>query len=299
MCALSTIGLDMPGSLRKIRFEEALAEVKSVEHISRVLIRWELRRTSQDLEDLKFFIYRGESPEDLVRLNGEGIDHDELYEYMDYTGHLFNLRKTYYYRVDAVEFDGTTEVQTFSSDIFTWDGDLDLVGTYVVEEHLFLYRYTSAGTPAFIYKKKKEGARCPECWDPILKKVTKSTCTTCRGTGFTGGYYKPIDAWMGFNPSPKISSIADWGEKQVNQTDIEFTDYPILNVGDVVLELKTHKFWKIDNVRYSEKGRVIMTQIARASAVNRSDIEYSIEAPEDRRTALLDLLEEKRKELEF
>ena len=289
----------MPGNLRKIRFASALAEIKSIEHIPRVLIRWELMKTSQNLSNLKFFIYRGESPEDLTRLNGYGIDHDELYEYMDYTGSLFDLRKLYYYRVDAVEFSGSVEVQTFSSEVFTWDGKLDLVGAYVVEEHLFLYRHTSAGTPAFIYKKKKEGARCPDCWDPILKKVTKSNCTTCRGTGFLGGYYKPIDAWMGFNPSPKVSSIADWGEKQINQTDIEFTDYPVLNIGDLVLELKTHKYWKIDNVRHTEKGRVIMTQIARASAVNRSDIEYSIEVPEERRTALLNDMEEKRKELEF
>ena len=287
--------------LRNIRFEHISAEIKSIEKVPRVLIRWELKKTTQNLKNLKFFVFRGATEEELVQLNGQGIPHDQLCEYMDYTASLIDLRKVYYYQVRAVEFtpDGLTAIQSFDSEITSWTGELDLVGLYVVEEHLFLYRYTSAGTPAFIYKKMREGTRCPDCWDPVLKRVTKSSCATCNGTGWVGGYYEPIDAWMGFHPSPKISSIADWGERQINQTDVEFTDYPILNIGDVILEIKTHKFWKIENVRHTEKGRVIMTQVARLSAVNRSDIEYQIPVPEDRRSGLIRLMDEKRLEVEF
>lgn len=289
----------MGGSLRNIRFEETTVEIRSVERIPRVLVRWRLKRTSQNLTNLKFFIYRGVSPEDLSLVNSEGIFHDELYEFMDYTAILRDLSKTYYYQVQAKEMNGDTVLQTFNSNLETWGQEPDLVALYVIEEHLFLYRYTSAGMPAFIYKKKSEGERCPECWDPVLKKITKSTCKTCTGTGFTGGYYKPIEAWMGFNVNPKISQITDWGVKQIDQTDVEFTDYPELHIGDVILELKEFKFWKVSNVRFTLKGGAIMTQIARVSAVNRSDIEYTIEVDQGRRDDLLALLEERTNETEF
>ena len=42
-----------------------------------------------------------------------------------------------------------------------------------------------------------------------------------------------------------------------------------------------------------------MTQIARVSAVNRSDIEYTIDVDQERRDALLALLEERTNEPEF
>lgn len=289
----------MAGNLRNIRFEEMSVEIRSVERIPRVLVRWTLKRTSQNLSNLKFFIYRGESPEDLSLVNAEGIGHNELYEFLDYTASLRDLRKNYHYQVQAKEMSGDVVLQTFYSDIETWQQEPDLVALYIIEEHLFLYRYTSAGMPVFIYKKKREGARCPDCWDPILKKVTKSNCVTCKGTGFLEGYYKPIEGWMGFGLNMDASQLTEWGVKQIDQTDIEFTDYPELSIGDVILELKEFKFWKISNLRSNMKGGAIMTQIARVSAVNRSDIEYTIEVDQGRRGELLALLEERTNEPEF
>ena len=265
----------------------------------RVLVRWKLKRTSQDLKDLKFFIYRGESPEDLTQINAVGIDYDDPYEYMDYTSNLRDLRKLYYYQVKAAEMSGNTVLQTFDSKVETWSQEPDLTALYVIEEHMFLYRWTSAGMPAFIYKKRREGPRCPECWDPVLKRVTKSNCSTCKGTGFTEGYYKPIEAWMGFNVDVKAAQVADWGIKQIDQTDIEFIDYPELSIGDIILDLKGFKYWKIANVRFTLKGGAIMTQVARVSAINRSDIEYSIDVNQINRDFLLNLLEERTKESEF
>lgn len=289
----------MAGKLRKIQIEDVSVEIRSIEKLPRVLVRWKLKRTSQNLTNLKFFIYRGESPEDLSLVNSVGIDYDEPYEFMDYTANLRDLRKIYHYKVVAAEMSGDTRLQTFESAVETWSQEPDLVALYVIEEHLFLYRYTSAGMPAFIYKKKKEGKRCPECWDPVMKKVTKSTCGTCKGTGFVDGYYKLIEAWMGFNVNIKAAQIADWGVKQIDQTDIEFTDYPELSIGDVILDLKEFKFWKISNVRFTLKGGAIMTQIARVSAVNRSDIEYTLGVDQERRDTLLQLLEERTHEPEF
>lgn len=208
------------------------------------------------------------------------------------------MDKIYYYRVRIVEFDAGKEVQSFSSDSATWEGKLDLVGIYVVDEHLFALRWVY-GVPVMIFKKKRDGALCPECWDTVLKRVTKSSCTSCFGTGRLGGYYPPIEAWMSFEPEPKVAQVADWGKRQPSQTDTQFANYPILSDDDLVLEIKPNKIWKVSAVRYPEKSRTILLQLVRLDAVNQTDIEYKIDVPEDRKRALVAELEARGNVREF
>ena len=285
--------------LKGLRFKSISVMILSIEHISRVLVRWKLEPTAQDLRNLRFYVDRGESPTALEQLNGVGITATDLQEYVDYSVNIKDLDKVLYYRVRAVEQspDGVA-LQTFTSAETTWDGDLDLVGLYVNEEHLFEMRWVD-GVPAMVFKKIHDGVYCPECWDPILKRVTKSTCRTCYGTGRSGGYYPPMDAWMKFEPDPKMEQVAEWGKRQTSQTDIMFTNYPLLTPDDIIVELKPNRFWKVENVRYPEKNRTILLQMARLNAVNPSDVEYKITVPEDRRRLLVDQMESREKEREF
>lgn len=288
----------MAGVLKNIKFKDVTVQVLGIEHGARVLVTWELEPTAQRLNNLKFFVDRGESPAELQQLNAEGLPATGLKEFLDQTANLIDLNKVYYYRVRAVEFQGTTPVQTFNSEPETWDGDLDLVGLYVVDEHIFAHRWVH-GVPAMVFKKKKDAAVCPECWDSVMKRVTKSNCKTCFGTGKLGGYYAPIEVWMTFEPDPKIEQVVDWGKRQESQTDIMFTNYPLLVPDDVIFEVRENKFWKVSNVRAPEKNRTIMLQMARLSAVYPTDIEYKIEVPDDRQRALVKELEAREKETEF
>ncbi len=287
----------MAGKLKDLSFDDVSAQVLST-NPGRVLITWRLKKTAQDLRNLKFFVDRGESPEEYSQLNAEGIAANSTSEFVDYSPNLLDLHKVYYYRVRAVEFTGVTPVQTFTSPNTTRDGDLDLVGIYVVDEHLFLHRWV-AGVPTVIFKRRRDGTYCPDCWDEILKRVTRSNCQTCYGTGKLAGFYPPYEAWMNFEPDPKQFQVADWGVRQPSQTDIQFTNYPLLSDGDVIVELKTNKLWKVAGVRYPQKNRTIMLQIARLDAVNPTDIEYKVPVDQDRRRALVKELEAREREREF
>ena len=265
--------------LKNIRFKRYRATVLSIEHIQRVLLSWELQDTTQDLRHLSFIIERGESPQELKPIS-TFIPASELYEYVDYSGTLLSLMKIYYYRIKAFEVIGGTQVLVVETPAFGLDGNLDLVGLYIVEENLFEERWID-GVPCLIYKKMKEGTWCPVCWDSVLKRVTKSNCKTCAGTGRLGGYYKPIEAWVKLNPDNKDVSIPEWGEKETNQLDFMFTNYPALVVGDLFYECKPGKFFRLDKVTCAEKNRVATIQLGRLTEINRSDIEYSLEIPED------------------
>lgn len=288
----------MAGKLRDLKFLPISVQVLSVERISRVLIKWDLAPTAQNLKDFKFFVDRGESPSEFKQLNTTGLPAVGLREFVDLTANLLDLQKVYYYRVRGVEFIGTTPVQTFTSAVSTFKGDLDLVGIYVVDEHLFLERWV-AGVPVMIFKKRRDGGRCPECWDSVLQRVTSSNCETCYGTGKLGGFYPPIESWMLVEPDPKVVQVAEWGRAQPNQTDIQFTNYPLLSVDDVIVEMQLDRRWKISNIRQPEKNRSAMLQVMRVSAINPTDVEYRVAVDEDRRSALVAELMARNKETEF
>jgi len=294
----------MAGNLKNLKFKDVDATVLNMQYppsvLSRVLIRWELEPTAQSLRNIRFYVDRGESPEEMQQLMAmsEGVRSGQALEFVDYTANLIDFHKVYYYRVRAVEFSGTTAVQTFTSNPTTWDGDLDLVGLYVVEEHLFFHRWV-AGVPTMIFKRRRDGQYCPECWDEIMKRVTKSNCSTCLGTGKLGGFYPPYEAWMSFEPDPKVVQVAEWGQRQVNQTDVQFTNYPLLTDGDLIVELKNNRYYKVSNVRYPEKNRTLLLQIARVDSVNPTDVEYQLPVPDDRRKALIAELACREKEREF
>lgn len=264
--------------LKNIKLKDIFCRILSVTHIPRVLIRWDINPTTQRLGTLFFNIYRSTGQSDFEQINKKPIPANTKYEYIDYTTHQRDLFRNYYYRIDAVEIiNGTDKV--LDSQKISPMGPSDLVATYIIEEHLFAHRHVY-GVPVLIYQLMTTGARC-ECWDPVLKRVTTSSCQICKGSGFIGGYYDPMPSWMDFNPVAKIEQIADWGPKQLMQTDIQFTDYPILQIGDIILSATDMKFWRIENVRPTEKNRTIILQVARLNAVNRSDIEYTLDIPQE------------------
>lgn len=289
------------GTLKNIDFDFARANVLSIQP-SRVSLQWQLKPTTQNLKNLKFFVDRGETPEELEPILGPiaGSKCEQLQ--VDYTPSIITLEKVYYYRIRAVEYLNDTPVQTFETKPFTWDPGLDLTALYVIEERLFEMEWVN-GLPVAIFKKMTEGERCQVCWDKVLKRVTRSNCKNCHGTGFSNGvnqgYYQPMPGWMKFEPDPKIVQIAEWGERQIRQTDVEFTNFPILSVGDLIVEVKTMRYWRALNVRFTEKNRTIMTQVARLDEINRSDIEYDLEVPQEMTKPMLDQLQERISTPEF
>lgn len=283
------------GRLKNLSFEIVRSQVLSIDRCSRVLIEWKLKNTSQNLSNLKFFIDRGESPESLKPITAGLKGTKELRQFIDETPKMLNLEKNYYYRLRAVEFNGITELQTFTSETFTWHGALDAVGLYVVDEHLFEHEHVD-GSPVAIFQKMKEGVRCTGCYDKVLKRVSKSDCKECHGTGFSGGgYYEPFFGWAKFEPDPKIVQIADFGEKEIKQTDMTFTNTPELSNGDIIVELKPSTLHRVGPVRRTQKNRTVILQIARLDEVNRSDIEHDLvrDIPDDIRTKMVKQFEER------
>ena len=286
---------------------------------AKVLIRWEIKHNRADLSDFEFYVDRGDAPDQLphfqnVDIDGKALNPGSLgtgsvnqmqvsgkipgtdfYQWVDATPLLRNLSKNYHYRIRARRISTQEEVSTLP---FSWSGELDVIGLYIVEEHNFLLE-DAIGVPSLIYSRRRSGIPCTGCFDPIQKKRTASFCTACFGTNWLGGFYNPIDAYIDFSPNPSNSAIADWGETQSNETDVLMSNYPEVEPGDVIRELRTGKLWRVSVVRQTEKRRVPMLQFVRVSEILSSDVEHQIPYDYDLALSKVSQLEGIRSKREF
>lgn len=199
------------------------------------------------------------------------IDGLDFRWFVDYTPHLKNLTNYSYYRVRCRN-KKTQEV--VDSDVVTWQGELDLVGLYVVDEHNFLLE-DAIGVPSLVYQRRHDGVLC-SCFDRIQQKRLVSNCKKCYGTNWLKGFYDPIDCFVDFSPNPKVSVIEQWGEVQPNETNMLLSNFPTVASGDLVREIETNRLWRVTMSTVTEKRRALMLQFARAAEVKPGDIEYSI-----------------------
>ena len=263
------------------KFKSITIDVYRVGPPSRTVVSWVWEESVIPLSRYVIEVYRGESPEEMERI-AKDIPAQMFFEYEDNTARLLSKHRNYYYQVVATN---TNTGKVVKSKPTTLEGDLDLVGLYIIDEHEFLFRNV-IGTPVLVYKKQTDSSsKCSDCWDSVLKRVTKSSCQTCHGTGMigkgVGGYYNPTYTWGDFSPSPEIVQTMQWGKTEPNQTDIFMSNYPRMSVGDIVIELTSDKRWKVAQVRDTEKRRTKMLQIVRLDLINKDQVEYTIEVPSD------------------
>jgi hypothetical protein len=102
-----------------------------------------------------------------------------------------------YYRVKIVTSEGTY----YSSPdlpVFYWD-KRDWLYTRAIRRYKFLeWQKGGKGLEGVLLKRKIWGTACPDCTDENLNEHSlDSHCLTCYGTGLVGGYYDPIEYWVG------------------------------------------------------------------------------------------------------
>lgn len=260
--------------------------------IPSILITWKIKETTRNLSGYKFTVYRGEVATELNAISEE-LDAD-IFEFVDYGVDLKNFNRAYYYQVKLKSPDG----KIVESHIFNNDHIGDPYGQSIIDDHQFLYKYIS-GTPVVIFQKKISGIRC-SCWDNVLKRAKTGNCPICHGSTYVNGFSKPIPVWVEIGPDAKQAQMTDLKVEYGNKNNITLTNYPLLNIGDIVAEIRTHQYWRVTGVPHQgEKNRSTLLQVASLSLLNRNDIEYNLEIPTEMRNKLLKELLERTKVSEF
>lgn len=302
-----------------IDFDKTTASVIGREP-PQILVRWSLKPTRVKLDDFEFYIDRGDAEPQRpafqhVDIDGNPIEDDsapsssnenlaqiagpinalDFYEFRDFTMTDRNINKQFHYRVRCRKISTQEEIATPT---FTWDGIMDNVGLYIIDELNFLLE-DSTGVPCFMHVRRRNGVLCGNCFDKISGKRLRSNCNVCYGTNWEGGFYKPLDGYVDFSPSPNATLIQEWGETQPNETDVLMSNYPQLSPGDLIRELRRQRLWRVVRIKETEKRRVPMMQFVRVVELNPKDIEHQIPYDSDLALAILDKFDEMRMKREF
>jgi len=144
------------------------------------------------------------------------------------------------------------------------------------------------GEKAYLMKRKVDGARCPDCWNQYTFRRTKTNCSTCHGTGFFDGFYKPINIQIAMDINPKVAEQSQTGEIQTTNIKGRMSHFPLVAPRDMVILQSSNNRFTIINVDYtklpnlslgrnsfSDDGHIV-SQILNMSQLNPSDAKFDV-----------------------
>ena len=145
-------------------------------------------------------------------------------------------------------------------------------------EHVQLSRKT--GIQGLLFKRRISGIPCKKCRDFNTNEVRDSHCPVCFGTGWSGGYYRPMPcAW--FNVDPADASIRydvnTQGPVTNTQYEARTIASPLLITGDVWLNQQSNERFRIMQVVpiVEQKGIPVVYKLA-IERLPFSDVVYKL-----------------------
>ncbi len=235
----------------------------------KTVVSWVLRKTNEDLTGLVVTVSRSHSPESEFEEVGQA-EYPQCY-FVDLASDRIDHWRKAYYRVSA-SFQGRT-----------FNEGPDSIGSELSPQAREMRRRIDVdlrfgGIPVMVYLKRK-GERCPDCWDPKLKKATRSSCRTCFSTSFVGGYYDPILTLMNKIPEDKQDQ-PDVTKKQKSTTAMKMAAYPILRPEDVLYEVNTPNRWRVVRITPNVfHDNVVGQDPIVVKKLNPTDVEHSLPIP--------------------
>jgi len=144
-----------------------------------------------------------------------------------------------------------------------------------------------SGDPVVYLKQRHFGLRCPEegCYDAVLRaNYQGSTCSTCYGTTWAGGYHTPIQGYGIVQRSPINVQDTPRGKLSIGSAMIIAPPVPMLEKGDIIVELDSNIRWKVDNADSQHLFKRSVMQTTSCTLLARSDVEQLIPLGESRYT---------------
>lgn len=145
-------------------------------------------------------------------------------------------------------------------------------------EHVQLAR--KSGIEGFLLKRKISGRPCSRCRDFNTGEVTDGGCEHCFGTGWRGGYYKPVPCcWFDVHPADASIRLDHQTQGPVTNTRFEARAIasPLLICGDLWLNRQNSERYRIVQIQpvVEQKGVPVVYVLA-MERLPFSDIAYSI-----------------------
>jgi len=222
-----------------------------------------------EIFDYDFYVLRSEAalgPYDQIA----GPLRDQ-YNLRDITVSLLHKWRQYFYKIRVVNR-VTSEEETFGPASST-EPEPDLIAAEIIRQEDMLFR-EFAGRSCILFPARTFGPVC-FCYDTVTKKVTRSGCKTCFGTGWLGGFMAPVQVFVQIDPYPKISSKSALQERQPGDTAGRMISFPPVSPNDILVESE-NKRWRVISVTPTQRLRANVRQELTIHEIPKGDIEYAL-----------------------
>ena len=243
--------------------------------IESLLVHYTIQNTHECVDDYRLELQRSHTSEgdyDILSLDILG----NIY-YEDYSVNLLNDNIEYYYRIKIIH--KNSGAYSFSNVARFVTSPMENISFWLKWTYDKYLRDVVTGDGYFLLKKKHTGQLC-ENYDDIRGGCRNSRCTTCWGTGFTGGYYPPI---------PIAFSYIGPGNRQEQPDRAGFinndlpnqlwtSSYPILDVGDLIVgRLASGGRYRVTSVTRVAKNEFIVSQRFTMQELSPTDLVQRLE----------------------
>jgi len=243
--------------------------------LDRMDLWWEFHTTSEDLLDYDIYILRSGSPlGPYDQICGPLLD---VGHFSDIQGGLLNSWRHLYYRIKLVHRQTGASQEFPDNNGATSEAPLplDAMEAARIEEVLFREHI---GRPAWLFKKRSFGPRCPHCWDERMQRATTRKCQACYGGTFIHGYMAPIRFYVQIDPAPKSDQVSSVEEMQEQHTAGRCIFFPPLDPDDLIVELENLR-WRVTAVTATRRLRSPIHQELELRMIPKGHIEYAIPMP--------------------
>jgi len=257
---------------------------------SSVFVQWDITPEPNDVTDYWISVERSGGPEgpwELLASNLKNAYHfldshfnAPIPERPDATKeglNLLSLSKQVYYRITGI--DGHKAVVV--GDPTPIEPDLDVRTRLLKRKMQFdegLGFKVLNGISLSVLKRRHWGIRCKICYDPVTKDGLQEHCKSCFGTTFEGGYWSPVLIRGRKDVAPVQTQMSPHGKTDRAVTTFTLLDYPKLEHGDVVVDLRKDDRYFIEMVTTTELKGIPVHQKITGSLLARDAVEYEIPA---------------------
>ena len=139
-------------------------------------------------------------------------------------------------------------------------------------------------SPGWLLRRRIHGAKCTVCCDEVLHSPVDSNCTTCYGTGITGGYY-PLVAMRGDwsqGHVPRVTSQTAKeapGPSQVQKARVTLFPLPDAKSEDVWIDQGTTYRYLIEKTEPEQYAGSLIGQVLEVSRLPAHHPVYNFPLP--------------------
>lgn len=244
--------------------------------LTRLDVYWRIADTYDQVHMSRFQVLRSEAPEGpYLPVSPEFTD---TYHFQDTSVDLRSPHTIWYYRIRAT--DGLTDaVQDFpAAGGASLTARPSLRALEAARMHRLAFEYEeSGGRSVWIFPRRTFGQRCA-CTNAVTQVREDDRCPTCFGTGYVGGYWRPIR--VAADVGSDVRNLVAFPERklQAGQNWLKIADYPRLLPGWVVVELENVR-WRISGdppIKRVDILRYPVFQLAPLESIGRGDVEYDL-----------------------